>query len=134
MNARPINGVRIGQVLGVIGSEWHGDIHKNLARLAEYTRIIRTSVPFSIFLAAEIFTPELIARLPRQTQAEWDEYWRAVHSSYYITDFFLTPRWKRSSDTLEALKTAKRQGIRVHMPYGYICPILLSHILRPGMV
>ena len=107
---------KIGYVSGIISSDGPDHIQDNLKRLEEHAERIRMREQIAIFSPVDVFDDQLYARLnaAQIPQINWQNFWREVLELGYVTDIFMTPRWKISSGSTDEHETAARLGIKIH--------------------
>ncbi len=117
------NGVeRIGYVAGLITSEGPENIDKNVKRLIRYADDIRSKNNFPIFASTDVISDDLFTKLGMEkiAAADWEEFWRDILGSGYVTDIFMTPRWEISKGSISEHNNAKNFNLQIHYITGEI--------------
>ena len=110
---------KIGYVSGLITSEGPENIGKNIKRLTRFTDQIRSQSEFPVFGPTDVFDDALFRRLEANGfhNADWMVFWQEVLSGNgtpYVTDIYMTPRWKTSQGSVDEHKTAQAVGMEIH--------------------
>lgn len=109
---------RIGYVSGVITSDGHEHIQRNIERLVKFTEHIRTQNGFPIFSATDVFDDALFTRLNAAgfKNPDWVVFWREVLGAKekFVTDMFMTPRWEKSQGATDEHRMAQLTGMKVY--------------------
>ncbi len=103
-----------GYVSGILTTDGKDMIETNFERLARYTAFIRESNDFTIFSLTDIFNKKLISRFIWVPQEEWRAFWRNVIENGYITDIFMTPRWRESTGAIDEHTVAHKIKLKIH--------------------
>lgn len=111
---------KLGFVSGIIFSDGLEFKARNLRRLSAYTDKLCLQNDFPIFSGIDIFYSGLYEKLPEGT-LPYDErrviffkFWKDIVSSGYITDIFMTPRWKVSEGSRDEHTNAQKLGLNIH--------------------
>ena len=112
-------GGKIGYVAGIITSDGDEYMARNRLRLEQYTQEAREKVGFPIFSATDIFTDDLyekmkVHEMPRgDSEGLFQEFWRTILESGYITNIYMTPRWEKSMGATDEHKSALKVGLTI---------------------
>lgn len=108
---------RIGYVSGIISSDGHEYVVRNMNILQESTEKLRNDYNFSIFSATDVFDDEVFSRIDAHNlpYEEWIYFWRDILKAGYITDVFMTQRWEQSKGAIDEYETAEKLGLRIHI-------------------
>jgi hypothetical protein len=112
---------RIGYVAGIIFSEGPKHVERNIARLEEYTNMLRNTYQFPIFSSVDLFYANKFYDQIEDTKLPYDErrkafiqFYRDILQNTYITDIFMTPRWEKSEGATDEHETAKKYNLTIH--------------------
>jgi len=112
---------RIGYVAGiVILNESERNLEKiedNLNRLCLIARFLEGRLKFPMFCAGDVFTPKRLTSFgASDVSKEFLDFWRAIQGAGYITDMFMTPRYKLSNTSLHDRFLAIEFGHNIYYP------------------
>jgi hypothetical protein len=110
----PKPNIRRGYVSGILTTDGRDMIETNFLRLESYTAFIRETSDFNIFSLTDIFNKKLMLKFICVPQEEWRLFWRAVIENGYITDIFMTPRWRESTGAIDEHMIAHKIKLKVH--------------------
>lgn len=107
---------RVGYVSGIITSDGPGKIAENSRKLYEHTENLRKKYDFPIFACTDIFTDEIFSKTSANnlTAVEWMAFWRNILNAGYITDVFMTPRWRESAGAKDEYETTRKLRLKIH--------------------
>lgn len=108
---------RIGYVAGVITSDGQDKLLSNLETLKKYTQKLREINDYPIFSSTDIFSEEVAKNIEieRYSQKDWLKFWQDIVGSGYVTDIFMTPRWKESRGARDEYDTANEHKLNIHL-------------------
>ncbi|MBP9817176.1 hypothetical protein KBC75_00280 [Candidatus Shapirobacteria bacterium] len=110
---------QIGYVSGIISSEGPENIPKNLKRLDKYTKNLRRLHHFPIFSQNDIFSDDVYEAIKKSgaTHSDFEDFYRRVHGSGFITHMFMTPKWELSLGATDEHKTALQSALKlIYLP------------------
>lgn len=105
---------RLGYVSGIITSDSADLVELNERRLDGYTNYLRKGISFPVFSSTDIFQGEFVEKFRGNAESEWYSFWRSVLECGYVTDVFMTPRWRVSAGAKDEHETAKKVGLSIH--------------------
>jgi hypothetical protein len=105
---------RLGFVTGIIASEGHHLIDRNMEILEAYANHLRGKSEFPIFCATDIFYREFLHAVKWNTTFDFFPMWRKVISEGGVTDLFQTPRWRLSLGARDEHEHSSTLQIRIH--------------------
>jgi hypothetical protein len=115
---------RLGYVSGIITSDGPEFMVRNRAILKAFAEHLKGKHDLQIFAPSDVFEEEndydLVLTDGRTRIARPNDdtvfymFWRKVLTCGYVTDIFMTPRWKKSKGAMDEHNTAIEAGIRMH--------------------
>ena len=115
---------RLGYVSGIITSDGPEFMVRNRAILKAFAEHLKGKHDMQLFAPSDVFEEEndydLVLTDGRTRIARPNDdrvfyrFWRKVLTCGYVTDIFMTPRWKKSKGAMDEHNTAVEAGIRTH--------------------